>query len=158
MTDRLDEAAAYYRRASELRTQIYGADHPLALLGTGLDDVYFLQGRYDEAEKIRLAELGVSEKYYGPASADVADKLFRLALVYWLQQRYAEGEALLDCAVDIRGKVSSSARANYHTIGLRGMLAWARGIVTKPMPTSPSQCGWPTRRAPKRSAPRFNAR
>jgi CHAT domain-containing protein len=127
LTDRLDEAAAYYRRASELRTQIYGADHPLALLGTGLDDVYFLQGRYDEAEKIRLAELGVSEKYYGPASADVADKLFRLAVVYWLQQRYAEGEALLDRAVDILGKVSSSARANYHTIGLRGMLAWRAG-------------------------------
>ena len=71
-------------------------------------------------------DLAISEKVLGPEHPDVATSLHNLAMLYQVQERYAEAEPLFQRALAIMEKVlglehpqTAAARQNY-TIFLRG--------------------------------------
>ena len=93
----LDEgryADAEKHRAEQIKAaEKFGPDN--ILLAQGLDElaaVYFVQGRYAEAEPLFKRALAIVEKVKGPEHPDVALALANLATVYEAQGRYADAE------------------------------------------------------------------
>ena len=74
---------------------------PLATSLDGLAELYYLQGRYGEAEPLYLRALQISEQQLGADHPDTASRLNNLAGLYESQGRYGEAEPLYQRSLQI---------------------------------------------------------
>jgi tetratricopeptide (TPR) repeat protein/CHAT domain-containing protein len=100
------EAARYADAEQTARKQLeqatnQGNESDIALWSSNLARVYYMQGRYAEAEPLYKRALAFLEKARGPDHPAVAMSLINLALVYRAQGRYAEAEPLYRRALAI---------------------------------------------------------
>ncbi len=82
-------------------------------LATNLNNlalIYYIRGRYSEAEPLFKRSLAIMEKVVGPEHLDVATTLNNMALLYKAQGKYAEAEPFLGRARAIREKYARENR------------------------------------------------
>ncbi|MCH7633940.1 MAG: CHAT domain-containing protein [Proteobacteria bacterium] len=83
----------------------FGPEDPrLATSLNNLALLYYIQGKYAEAEPLHKRALAIYEKTLGPEHPDVAAPLHSLAGLYYEQGKYAEAEPLYKRALAIREK------------------------------------------------------
>jgi tetratricopeptide (TPR) repeat protein len=97
------EAAALYRRSIAAWTK-RGAEEQAALPMGNLAVLYFLAGRFDEAQELLERCLRVQTALLGPDHPRLANSLAHLGETYLIHQRYAEAEELLRRALAIKEK------------------------------------------------------
>jgi eukaryotic-like serine/threonine-protein kinase len=97
-----------HQRAETLMTNtlnrmrsIYGAEHPNALPCLAyLQNIYIRQGDFRLAEKIALQLLAADRHLRGETSSDTRDAQMQVALIYYLERRYAQSEPMARQALD----------------------------------------------------------
>ncbi len=104
-----DYAEAERQFAAAVRTaKGFGPQDPrLAQSLNGLAELYRVQGRYDDAERLHKRALAIREAAIGAEHPDVVQSLNNLAEVYRVQGRYAETESLRKRALAIEKKAAA---------------------------------------------------
>ncbi len=103
-------------RALELRTTLFGADHPeTAEVLAASGDAQGLQGDVMQAEDFYQRALRVYEKCYGPQSPDLAGCLNDLAGLYYDHGHGQDSEPVMRRSLDIMKKVYDPAHPEVST-------------------------------------------
>ena len=90
-----------------------GAEHPLTLTSTTeLTNLYQLQGKFADAERLYRGYPDVFRRVVGPAHPDTLESLDMLATVYWRQGRLKEAQPLFEEVLDKRRKVLGPEHAS----------------------------------------------
>jgi tetratricopeptide (TPR) repeat protein len=96
--ERLDQyapAEASHRKASSLRKEVLGPEHPDTLTSmSSLAGVLVLQGKYEDAESMNRQTLALREKVLGREHPDTLTSMNNLAGVLDRQGKYKEAEAM----------------------------------------------------------------
>jgi serine/threonine protein kinase len=125
-----EEAAPQLERALELRRSVSSADDvAAATLLADLGDLYYVKGRYDEAEAMLTEALAVMDREGGQAeNLDLALSINQLASVYRRQGKYDQAEPLYERALAIRsaalGPDDPEVARSYNSLAV---LNWNRG-------------------------------
>jgi len=83
------------QRALATRERILGPEHPETMRGlNNLAALYYVQGKYQEAESLYQRALEIRERILGPEHPDTACSLNNLAALYDVQDKYQEAEPL----------------------------------------------------------------
>ena len=107
------EAQIHLQRALDLRRRVQGAEHPLTLTSTTeLTNLYQLQGKFADAERLYRGYPDVFRRVVGPAHPDTLESLDMLATVYWRQGRLKEAQPLFEEVLDKRRKVLGPEHAS----------------------------------------------
>ena len=90
-----------------LRLKKLGADHPdVATSYNNIANVYYSQGKYDQALEYLQKALKISLKKLGADHPHVAMYYLNIGVVYALQEKLTEAESSTQRAVDIARKTS----------------------------------------------------
>jgi len=82
-----------------------GPDHPyVGAPLNNLANLYKMEGRYSEAERLYRRALQIQEKSLGPSHPMVAGDLNNLGNLYLTEGRYADSEASLERSLSIQDK------------------------------------------------------
>ena len=82
-------------------------EHPgVAMSLNKLANLYYLQGRYEEAEPLYQQALEMRRNLLGQKHPDVAMSLNNLANLYRLQERYKNAETLYQLALEMKRKLT----------------------------------------------------
>ena len=86
-------------RARAIREEQLGPTHPQTATNlNNLANLYYNQGKYEQAEPLYQQALSIYEEQLGPTHPRTASSLNSLALLYWNQGKYEQAEPLLNCA------------------------------------------------------------
>jgi len=102
--DRYADAEKSLQAALKETERFRPQDPRLATNLNNLALIYYIQGRYSEAEPLFKRSLAIMEKVVGPEHPDVATILNNMALLYKAQGMYPEAEPFLARAQAIRQK------------------------------------------------------
>jgi len=81
-----------------------------------LAEIYYYQGRYNEAEPLFLQALEMRKFLLSESNSDVATSLNNLALLYFSQGRYSEAEPLFLQALELTKRLLGEAHPDVATI------------------------------------------
>jgi tetratricopeptide (TPR) repeat protein len=99
-------AETSHRKASSLRKDVLGPEHPDTLVSmNNLALVLNRQGKYEEAEAMNRQTLAMREKMLGPEHPDTLTSMNNLASVLNSQGKYKEAEAMNSQTLAMREKV-----------------------------------------------------
>ena len=99
-------AIQYLQKAIQLRKKLLGGEYPdVATSIDNLAQLYYSQGRYEEAEPLYLQALKLRRKVLGEENSYVATSLNNLAVFYHSQRRYEEAESLYLQALKLSRKL-----------------------------------------------------
>jgi tetratricopeptide (TPR) repeat protein len=99
-------AETSHRKASSLRKEMLGPEHPSTLTSMSrLASVLNLQGKYEEAEAINRQVLECRKKVLGPEHPSTLISMGNLASVLDRQGKYEEAEAIHQQVLECRKKV-----------------------------------------------------
>jgi len=92
---------AFYLQALTKAENKYGSEHPdIGVSLANLANIYFRQGRYDEAVALYAKELRIQKKLLGLDHPNIASRLNHLGQLYASRERYIEAEPLFENAVE----------------------------------------------------------
>jgi tetratricopeptide (TPR) repeat protein len=92
---RYNEAEKPFRRVTETRKKMLGAEHPFTLTSiANLASTYRHQGRWKEAEKLFMQVIETRKRVLGTEHPDTLTSMANLASIYWNQGRWKEAEEL----------------------------------------------------------------
>ena len=94
-------AFKYFSKAAELQKEL-GLEEDFAPTLSNLAYLYYLQGRYNQAELLLRQALDLMKHLMGEEHPAVATNLDNLATLYYSQGRYSETESLYQQALDLR--------------------------------------------------------
>lgn len=98
-------AEELYRTAFAIYEGKLGIDHPyMATLLNNIGQMYYLQGRYYNAEKVLERALLIKKKYYSKDHLIFAETHNHLGYLYYLQEKNTEAAEHLDAAIRIWSK------------------------------------------------------
>ena len=98
-------AEELYRTAFAIYEGKLGIDHPfVATLLNNIGQMYYLQGRYADAEKVLERSLLIKSKHYPKDHLVFAETHNHLGYLYYLQEKNTEAEENLDAAIRIWSK------------------------------------------------------
>jgi serine/threonine protein kinase len=101
-TGHIEEGVDSFRRALELRSEVFGPVHPTTLvIYTNLGAALARAGRYDDAILMDRDSIRRLEEAYGPRQARLSLALNNLGFIYAMTGRTAEADPILTRAVDI---------------------------------------------------------
>ena len=93
-------AIEYYRKAVDLQQEL-GLEEDLSSTLNNLANLYYAQGRYEQAEPLYLQALELYKRLLGDNHPDVAMSLNNLAGLYEAQGRYEQAEPLYLQALEL---------------------------------------------------------
>jgi CHAT domain-containing protein/Tfp pilus assembly protein PilF len=97
------DAEKYYKRALELREQVYPPNHPeTAQSCDNLGTIDFLLGRYQDALAMHSRALAIRQKIANLDPVSLSDSFHNLGGDYWMLARYGDAEQSFDKALGIR--------------------------------------------------------
>ncbi len=103
-------------QALELMRKVLGGEHPnVATSLNNLAELYYSQGRYEEAEPLSFQALELRRKLIGGEHPDIAASLNNLAGLYSSQARYEEAEPLYLQALELLRKILGEDHPNTKT-------------------------------------------
>ena len=95
-------AEEMYRSGFAIYEAQVGLEHPhIATLLNNIGQLYYLQGRYADAEKVLLRALQIKKKFFSPDHISLAESLNHLGYTYYLQDNYQKAAKTLDEAIRI---------------------------------------------------------
>ncbi len=97
-------ALEYFSKAADLQSKL-GLEGDFASTISSLAYLYYLQGRYNQAEPLFRQALELSKRLLGENHPDVAANLDNLAELYESQGRYDQAEPLLLQALELRKRL-----------------------------------------------------
>jgi tetratricopeptide (TPR) repeat protein len=97
-------AIQYFRKAADLQKEL-GLEEDFALTLNNLAELYYYQGRYDQAEPLFLQALELRKRLLGEDHPDIATSLNNLAGLYYYQGRYDQAEPLYLQALELRKRL-----------------------------------------------------
>lgn len=98
-------AEELYRSGFAMYEAHVGLEHPIiATLLNNIGQMYYLQGRFADAEKILLRALEIKRKFYAPGTLTFAETYNHLGYLYYLQKKDIKAADLFDQAVAIWSK------------------------------------------------------
>ena len=98
-------AEELYRTAFAIYEGKLGIDHPfVATLLNNIGQMYYLQGRYADAEKVLERSLLIKSKHYTKDNLVFAETHNHLGYLYYLQEKNTESAEHLDAAIRIWSK------------------------------------------------------
>ncbi len=116
-------AEAHLETALAIRKQRFGEEHPDTLYSMfSLCWLYWLQGRWDEAESLNARTLELSLRVLGEEHIDTMDTMNSLGLVYINQGRFAEAEPLLRRSLELGRRVLGEEHP--FTLNFMNNLCW----------------------------------
>lgn len=112
----LDAAKASFETARELRTRLFGGEHPdLAVTYKELAGIAREQGVNEEAERLYLAAIAINEAMLGEEHPETANTLNSLAVFY---RGLGNNELALQYAIRARDTSRRSLGDDHPTVGL----------------------------------------
>ena len=116
-----EEAINSLKRAFVIRTEDLEQEQDLetAYIFDEIGKAFTLKGDYTLASKMYRIALGIRERKMGDAHASVADSLFQLGLVEWLDGRLKESRQLNRRAAQVRRGISRKKRSASSTFSRR---------------------------------------
>ena len=95
-------AEEMYRSGFAVYEAQVGLEHPhIATLLNNIGQLYYLQGRYADSEKVLLRALQIKKKFFSPDHVSHAESLNHLGYTYYLQEDYKKAAKTLDEAIRI---------------------------------------------------------
>jgi len=95
-------AEEMYRSGFAIYETQVGLEHPhIATLLNNIGQLYYLQGRYTDAEKVLLRALQIKKKFFSPDHISLAESLNHLGYTYYLQDDHKKAAETLDEAIRI---------------------------------------------------------
>ncbi|MGD8743336.1 MAG: tetratricopeptide repeat protein, partial [Granulosicoccaceae bacterium] len=99
------EAEELYRGGFAIYESQVGIEHPIiATLLNNIGQMYYLQGRYADAEKVLQRALEIKRKFFAPGTLSLAETYNHLGYLYYLQKKDAEAANMFDQAIAIWSK------------------------------------------------------
>jgi tetratricopeptide (TPR) repeat protein/transcriptional regulator with XRE-family HTH domain len=100
---RYEQAEAFYLRAISVQEQVLGTDHPdLIVALAGLASTQYQQGKYHAGEVFYQRAISLVKVHLRP------EHFHCLAWLAYKEERYAEAEVFIACALSFHGSISSS--------------------------------------------------
>src|SRR5919199_545529 len=97
-------AIEYYRKAVDLQQEL-GLEEDLSTSLNELAELYYAQGRYEQAEPLYVQALELRKRLVGDNHPDMAMSLSNLAGLYYYQGRFEEAEPLFLQALELRKRL-----------------------------------------------------
>lgn len=110
-------ATGYFCKAADLQKEL-GLEQDFATSLSWLAFFYESQGRYEEAELLRVRSLHIREQQLGPDHRDTAQSLNNLAELYRIQRRYEEAERLYLSSLKVKTSDSLGQAITLNNLGL----------------------------------------
>jgi CHAT domain-containing protein/Tfp pilus assembly protein PilF len=123
------EAEKFYKRALELREQLYPRDHPdIAQTYDSLGTAKYFLGLYREALTMHSQGLAIRQRIADLDRVTLSDSLHNVGGDYWMLARYAEAEQAFTQALAIREeKLGDNHPKVAHTLSNLGLVYQVTG-------------------------------
>ncbi len=99
-TEEQSLAIEYLQKAIALQKE-FNLEIDLASSLNNLGEIYYKQGKYDQAESLFIQSLNIRKNIFGEKDFDTAQSLNNLALLYQNQRKYKKSESLLFQSLEI---------------------------------------------------------
>jgi CHAT domain-containing protein/tetratricopeptide (TPR) repeat protein len=127
------EAEKYYKRALDLREQVYPPNHPeTAQSYDNLGTANFYLGRYRDALAMHSRALAIREKIADVDPVLLSDSFHNLGGDYWMLARYGEAEPAFNKALSIREeRLGPNSLKVANTLSSIGLLYQTTGRIAE---------------------------